>query len=455
MSSNAPATGEPALARTMGLWALVIYGVGDMLGSGIYALIGKIAGTMGNAVWLAFATSLCAALMTGLSYASLGSRYPRAAGAAYISHRAFNQTFLSYLTGLAVMASGLTSMATQSRAFAGYFIGLLGVSAADAAALTVAVVLAFIGVLTLINFWGMRESTWLNMVCTLVEIAGLVVVIAVGMRYWGSVNYLETPAAGDDTTGISLLLMLQGGVLAFYAFIGFEDMINVAEEVKNPRRTFPLAVVLALAITTVIYIAVSVSAVSVLSYTDLAASSQPLVDVVKTAAPWFPAWLFSLIALFAIANTGLLNYIMGSRLVYGMARQGFVPAILGRVHPRRRTPHVAIVCLMAIVTVLAFTGNVRELASATSGLLLFVFIIINASLIVLKARPGEPPGEFEIPRWVPVGGIVVCAALLFQADAKALKIAFLLLVGITMLFMVSRPDAIAEDALSQAGGKES
>src|SRR5688500_6139988 len=193
--SASSSSSGPTLARTMGLGALIIYGVGDMLGSGIYALICKAAGVMGNAVWLAFLASMLAALLTGLSYASLGSRHPRAAGIAYIAQRAFGWPFLSYMLGLAVVASGLTSMATQSRAFAGYFLGVLGVDAANPVQTTV-VILAFIAALTFINFWGMRESTWLNLLCTAVEVAGLFLIIAVGLRFWGGeINYFETPAA--------------------------------------------------------------------------------------------------------------------------------------------------------------------------------------------------------------------------------------------------------------------
>lgn len=424
----------------MGLGALIIYGVGDMLGSGIYALIGKAAGAMGNAVWLAFLASMIAALLTGLSYASLGSRHPRAAGVAFLAHRAFGKPFLSYMLGLAVVASGLTSMATQARAFAGYFLGVIGVSASQPGAM-IAVILGFIGVLTFINFWGMRESTWLNLVCTTVEAAGLFFIIAIGIRYWGGVNYLETPVAASGA-GITFPLVLSGAVLTFYSFVGFEDMLNVTEEVKNPERNFPIAVLVALGITTVIYIAVSLTAVSVVPHAQLAASGEPLVEVVRRAAPWFPTSAFSFIALFAITNTGLLNYIMGSRLVYGLARQGLVPRALGAVHPTRRTPHRAIFALLVIVLALALSGNVGQLASATSVLLLIVFIVVNAALIVLQRRPGEARGQFEIPAIIPAAGIVTCAVILYHAQRAAMLTSLALLGGIALLFLVMRPKMV-------------
>ena len=458
---------EPALARTMGLGALIIYGVGDMLGAGVYALMGKAAGKMGNAVWLAFAASMVAAVLTGLSYASLGSRHPRAAGAAYVTHRAFGWSFLSYIVGLAVTASGLTSFATQSHAFSGYVLGFFNFAVPGKESLLAAappglwwgVILAFIGVLTLINFWGMKEATWINALCTAIEVGGLAIVIFVGVRFWGSVNYLEVPPPVGSAPGavgsLSSLLVLQGAVLTFYSFIGFEDMMNVTEEVKNPRRNFPIAVVAALAITTVIYIAVAISAVSVLGWRELSDSSQPLVEVVRRGAPGFPIGWFSFIALFAITNTALLNYIMGSRMIYGLARQGLVPKSLGKIHPQRLTPHRAILALMAIVIVLALVGNIAQLATATSMLLLCVFVVVNASLIVLKRRVGEERGAFEIPTFVPIGGILVCLTMLGAAISDperrtAVFIALAMLLGIGVLYGVIRPKNVTEETLAEA-----
>lgn len=432
------------LVRTMGLWSLAIYGIGDMLGSGIYVLLNKAAGIMGNAIWLAFLASMVAALLTGLSYASIGSRYPRAGGAAYVTQRAFGSAFIAYVVGLAVMASGLTSMAAASRGFAGYFLELVGHLPVPL------LVVAFILALTFVNFWGMRESVWLNMVCTAVEVGGLLLIVAVGMRYWGSVNYLEMPLAegsGESSAArhalpIMVSLILQGAVLTFYSFIGFEDLLNVAEEVKDVRRTLPRALVLALIGVTLIYMAVSVTAVSVIPHAQLAASQSPLVDVVRRAASWFPPQLFTLISLFAITNTALLNYIMGSRLVYGMACQGLLPAALRRVHPRRHTPHIAILTLMVIVLVLGLSGDVSVLAKATSVLLLGVFITVNTALIVLKRRRDEPRGSFEVPTIVPLAGILVCALLLVHAQAREWLVAGVMLLLIVILYLVVRPKAV-------------
>jgi len=437
-SLTSPAPKSPlrddSLLRVMGLWSLALYGVGDMLGAGVYGLIGKAAGQMGNAVWAAFFMSMLAAMLTGLSYASLGSRYPRAAGAAFVVQRAFGLPFLSYVIGLAAMVSGLTSMATASRVFSGYLQGL-GV------ALPLEVLaLGFIVALTFVNYRGMKESTWLNLFCTAVEMSGLLFIILIGVRYWGSVNYLEIPATPTGEPGSwSTAFLLQGAVLTFYSFVGFEDMLNVSEEVKDPERTFPRGVMIALFITTFIYMAIGITAVSVVPYAELAKSGQPVVEVVRRAAPWFPPAAFSIISLFAVMNTALLNYIMGSRLVYGMARQRLLPSFLGKVHGKRRTPHVAIFCLMAIIIVLVLSGDISVLAKATSVLLLVVFIVVNFALFLLKRKPGEPKGRFEVPSIVPLGGMVICAAMVMHAKAAELRMAGILLGLIAVLYFVVRP----------------
>ena len=450
----------PRLARTMGLFALVVYGVGDMIGAGVYVTIGRAAGEMGNAVWLAFAASMVAATLTGLSYASIASRYPRAAGAAYVTHRAFRFPLLSYVVGLATTASGLTSMAAGANGFAE---GLRGVGGGAFAGLPPwAIILAFLGGLGVLNFWGIRQSMWANLLCTAIEVGGLLFIIAVGMRFWGSVDYLEAPAPGGGVAAPGAFLVLNGAVLTFFSFIGFEDMLNVSEEVKDPVRTVPRALVCALAIATLLYIAMSVTAVSVVDYRELAdpARGAPLAQITSKAAPWLSPWVFTAVTLFAVTNTALINYIMGSRLLYGMARHGLVPAPLGRVHPTRRTPHVAVLVLLVVVVALALSGGVAQLAAATSLLLLSCFVVVNAALIALKYRRGEPPGGFEVPAVVPALGALVCAALIavrvttpdargqFQWQAPATAAA--VLGFIVLLYAVRRPRNVTEEALAES-----
>lgn len=422
----------------MGLGALVIYGVGDMLGAGIYGLVGKAAGLMGHLMWLGFCGAMLAALFTGLSYACIGSRYPRAAGAAYVTERAYGRPWLTWLVGLGVAASGLTSMATGSRVIAGY-VQRLGVDLPTPVLAIGALVLV-----ALVVFRGMRESTWFNVVCTTVEVAGLALVIAVGIPYWGNVD-LTTPPAGVEDTGAIARVLLQGAVLTFFSFIGFEDMLNVAEEVKDPERTLPIALGTALVIATVIYLAVCVTALAVLTPAELGASKAALVDVVARAAPWFPPTAFIGIGVFAVANTALINFVMGSRLLYGMSRQGLLPRAMGSVHPTRHTPHVAILTLLGVVTVLMLTADVDALASATSLLLLTAFVVVNLALVVLKLKPEEPVGRFEVPIAVPVVGAIICAVLIVarvldpSADPRAPLITAAILAALALLYAVARP----------------
>lgn len=433
------------LHRHIGLLALTLYGVGDILGAGIYGLIGKAAGQMGNAVWLAFLTSMVAAGLTGLSYASLGSRYPKAGGASYVTMRAYRKTWLAYLVGLAVLASGLTSMATSTRVFSGYLQGLLG----GELPLTL-LIICFALALSFVVFWGIRESMWANMVCTVIELSGLALVIVVGVSYIGSVNYLDATTVANSSGELTYSLILTGAVLTFYSFVGFEDILNVAEEVKDPKRTLPMGLILAVAISSVIYMLISVIAVSVIPNADLAASKEPLVDVIRVAAPWFPTSVYSIIALFAVSNTALLNFIMGSRLVYGMSNQGLLPRFLSRVHKTRRTPHVAIGILLLILLTLALSGDISSLAKSTSVLLLMSFMIVNIALVILKRRKDEAPGSFEIPIFVPILGALVCGTMLSFAQVPELMTSGAILACIAVLYVVLRPKAEALETLDEA-----
>jgi APA family basic amino acid/polyamine antiporter len=431
---------EPTLRRTIGPVQMALYGLGSMLGAGIYGLMGKAAGQVGNAVWLAFVVALVAALLTALSYASLGSRHPRAAGAAYVTQRAYGFPLLSFLVGLALVCSGLTSIATQSQVFAANLIALFGLESLPVSWLA----LGFLLVLTGIAFRGIRESMWVNVLCTLIEAGGLILVVAVGVSYWGSVDYFETPAGlGGDH---AFLLVMQGAVLAFFAFIGFEDMYNVAEEVREPERTLPLGLILAIAIAAVLYIAVAITAVSVVPWPELAEAPGPITEVVARAAPLIPPVVFTAITLFAVTNTALVNYVTASRLIYGMARQGLLPPALGNVHAGRRTPHLAIAALFLVLAPLALLGTIAELAAATVLLLLLVFTVVNGALFVLKRRRNEKPGRFEVPLFVPALGAVVCLVLIVvrvsTGDWRAPALAGALLLGCLGIYALMRRTAL-------------
>ncbi|MGE0614648.1 MAG: APC family permease [Bacteriovoracia bacterium] len=430
---------KTVLKQHITLWPLVLYGMGDILGAGIYGLVGKAAGQVGNAVWMAFFVSMIAAAFTGLSYASLGSRYAHAGGASFIAHRAFGNSFLAYAVGLAVLASGLTSMAAACRVFAGYFTGLFSSFTAPV------VIVGFALVLAVVIFRGIRETIWVNSVLAGIEIAGLLVIILLGASYIGQVNYLDAVTTANPEGTITASLLLGGAVLTFYSFIGFEDILNVSEEVKDAPRTLPKALVMAVAFSSIIYMLISVIAVSVVPAPELAASSQPLVDVVKRASPGFPTPVYSFVSMLAVSNTALLNFVMGSRLLYGMAGQGLLPRFLGTLHPKRATPHRAIGVLLVILLILALSGDVAVLAKATSLLLLLCFSVVNLSLIVLQRR--DPlKGRFEVPAAVPALGLVVCLAILSQGRGSEFLVAGIILAVIAGLYFVLRP---SEDSVTR------
>jgi len=427
---------QPVLRRSIGTTQLALYALGSMVGSGIYGLIGKAAGAAGSAVWLSFLAALVAALLTSLSYASLGSRYPRAGGAAYVTDRAFRLPVLSFTIGLALVASGLTSIATQSKIFAAIVADLAGL---DALSPTV-IAIGFLLILSGIVFRGIRESMWFNVVCTLMEVSGLLLIIASGLSYWGTVDYFEIPPE-RAAEGLPLVV-LQASVLAFFAFIGFEDAINVAEECREPERTIPRGLIIATLAAAFLYVAVSITAVSVVPWQELATAPSPLTAVMQRSAPSIPPGVMTFIALFSVANTALVNYVTASRLIYGMSGQGLLPSLVGRIHATRRTPHIAIAALLALLLLLAIAGQIADLAAATVLLLLVIFIAVNASLVVLKRRPGEARGSFEIPLVLPIAGVAVCAVLLVtrlaSSDWRAPALAAALLAGILAIYVSLR-----------------
>ncbi|MGB8330491.1 MAG: amino acid permease [Polyangiales bacterium] len=409
------------LRRSLGFWALVLYGVGDILGAGIYALVGKVAGVAGSASWAAFAIALLAAGLTALTYAELGGRFPRSAGESFFAEQAFGRPALALLVGWVVLCSGVLSLATVSVAFGGYMTELAPGLPPSVAVTGILLLLAAI------NFRGMTESSTTNIVATMVELSGLLLVIVVGALYLdkdpeAGVN--QTIAASGD---VSWNAIARGAALSFFAFIGFEDMVNVAEEVKDPGRNMPLAILLALGITGTVYLMVVVIATSVVPPAVLAESAAPMLSVVQRSTDAIPDRLFSLIALFAVANTGLLNFIMGSRLIYGMSRQGLLPAALGKVHPKRRTPHLAILVVLAVAVSLALSGTLTYLAGTTSLLLLLVFFTINLSLIAIKHRDRAPSRTFCAPRPVPIAGALTCLALMPFVPPSSLVTAAIIL----------------------------
>jgi len=433
---------RPTLQRALGFWALVAYGVGDILGAGIYALVGKIAGMAGQASWIAFAITLLVATFTALSYAELVARFPASGGEARYSFEAFHSSRLALFVGWLVLCSGTVSMATVSRSFSGYGLAFWENPPWPVEGL---VLVLFLVGLAAINFQGIRLSSRANIACTLVELFGLLLVLAVGIRFLGGGQpealQVTTPGEAIGGESVGWLAITQAAALAFFAFIGFEDMVNVAEEVKSPERVFPKAILTALGIAGTVYIVVVAVATSVVPPEQLAASKAPLREVVHRAAPGFPLGVFTLIALFAVANTALLNFIMGSRILFGMADQGLLPRWLSAIHPRTNTPHRSIAVVLVAAILLALSGTLTHLAGTTNVLLLLVFLIVNVSLIVLRLRDKQRVAGFRVPLVMPMLAAVSTMALASRLPRSSLLTASLLILAGIVIAALVRPSA--------------
>jgi len=404
-----PDTGEyeSPLRRVISPRMLTVFVIGDVLGAGIYALVGVVAGETGGAIWTAFLLATVLAILTAFSYAELVTKYPHAGGAAVYVHTAFRVPFFTFIIAFAVMCSGIASAATLARAFAGdYFAEFVDLP-------VVLVALAFLLVVALINFRGISESIKCNMALTGVEVLGLLIIVLIGLV--ALVNVDGEPsrnfefAEGDAVP----LLILGGAALSFYALIGFEDAVNVAEETRDPARSFPRALFTGLLVAGVLYLLVTFTASLVVQTPQLVDSDGPLLEVVREGPLGIPTRLFAAIALLAVANGALINLIMASRLVYGMANQGVVPSGFSRVHPGRRTPYVAIIFTTALAMLLASLGDLSDLAGTTTTLLLFAFIAVNLAVLVLR-RDHVPHRHFVAPGVIPALAVVIIVFLLIR-----------------------------------------
>jgi basic amino acid/polyamine antiporter, APA family len=417
---------EGGLRRVIGANMLLVFVLGDILGTGIYALVGEVAGEVGGAVWASFAVAFALAFCTAFAYAELVTKYPYAAGAALYVHKAFGISFVTFLVAYGVMASGITSASTAARAFGGDYLSQFFTAP------IVVVAIVFVLVLAAINFRGISESVKLNIGLTAIELTGLLLIVLIGVAALIGGDG-EPGRAFEFKEGSSVpLAILAGAALSFYALIGFEDSVNVAEETKDPRRSYPRALFGGMIVAAVVYLAVTFTASMVVATNQLSGSSAPLLEVVKEGPLGLPLRLFAIIALVAITNTALINMIMASRLLYGMGNQGIVPRVLSRVHRERRTPYIAIAFTTLLALALVTTGEVETLADTTVVLLLSVFVLVNVSVLVLR-RDRVEHDHFRAPVFFPVAGVIVSLALLTQQEAEIyLRAGILMVVGVLL-----------------------
>lgn len=404
------ATVEPSLHRVMGPWLLLLFIVGDILGTGIYALTGQVANQVGGVVWLPFLVAFVVAMVTAFSYLELVTKYPRAAGAALYTHKAFGIHFITFIVAFAVMCSGITSASTASRAFAANMSSAFGLGLSGGVGITL-IGLGFMALVAAVNLRGVGESVKANVVLTCVELTGLLIIITIGLLAIGA-------GQGDVSRVMQFKTTADGGVfwpviaattLAFFAMVGFEDSVNMAEETKDPSRIFPKILLIGLVITGVIYVLVSISAITLVPPEQLGEGETPLLKVVQAGAPNFPIWIFGFITMFAVANSALINMLMASRLVYGMSREHVLPPLLGKVHETRRTPYVAIgfTTLLAFALI-TFVGEVPALGGTTALLLLCVFTVVNVAVLVLR-KDTVAHEHFRTPTFLPILGAISCA----------------------------------------------
>jgi basic amino acid/polyamine antiporter, APA family len=425
---------HPELRRGIGPWLLLFFVLGDIVGAGIYALVGEVGGLVGGAIWAAFLCAFVLAIFTAASYAELVTKYPRAGGSATYVNNAFRNPFVSFMVAFAVMASGITSASTLTLAFSGdYLAQFINVPIIGAA-------VVFMLLITAINFYGISESVKINVILTCVEITGLILIILIGIAALGA-GTGDPGRAFEFKEGTSVLgAILAGTVLAFYALIGFDDSVNVAEETQHPSRNYPRAIFGALLLAGVIYLLVTFTASMVVPTGILAESSGPLLEVVERGPIAIPTQLFAAIALLAVSNGALINMIMASRIIYGMGDQGVMPTVFSSVHPGRRTPWVSIaftaaIALIVLVTIGRNDEALSTLGSTTVVLLLIAFVMVNISVLVLR-RDEVGHEHFRAPTAFPVLGAVVAAALLIYQAASDITVfglaAALLAIGVVL-----------------------
>ena len=424
------------LSRGIGPGLLLVFVVGNLIGAGIFAIVGEVAAESGGLVWAAFLVALVPAGLTAASYAALATRYPRAGGTALYVQLAFDQPLLTVVVTVGVAASAVTSAATAARAFAGDYL----VEFVSPPVVLAAVV--FLVLLSLVNALGATESLKVNVALTVVIIIGLALVIAQGVA---------TVAAGDGDLGRAVaapsgdvllpVALVGGALLSFFAFLGFEDTAQMAEECREPHRTYPRALTGGLLLAALLYIAVAVASVAVIEPDALAEADGPLLEVVRSGTLGLSTTLFAGIACIALANTAMLNLIAASRLVYGMSSEGVLPSGLSRVWERRSSPVVAVTVVGLLAVLLAATGDLGELAGTTVLLLLVVFAMVNVSLLRLRHEEVDRP-HVDVPAVVPVLGALTCAGLVvYRAvdGGPGVLVRFLLLLGLgVVVYLVQR-----------------
>ena len=415
------------LRRKIGLFSVTASGVGMILGAGIYALIGNAAGETGNTVWISFLLGAFISSFTGLSYAELSSMIPKAAAEVSYVKEIFKGNLAPFLTGWIIIFTEIVTISTVALGFGGYFKGLFEVPIVAAAAILIIL-------LSLLNFVGIEESSKVTILFTIIEASGLVMIVILGIPYLGKANYFE---ASQGIQGI-----LKASTLIFFAYLGFQDVVNLAEETKDPERNIPKALILSVIITALVYVLVAVAVVSIVSWQELGESCCPLAFAASKSLGQNAFLTMSVIALFATANTVLVLLIVSSRMVYGMARDGFLPHNLSKLS-RRGTPWIAILAVMILPCFVILIGNIGLVAEITNLGTFIIFATVNLSVIWLRygkpdwKRPFKTPITIAKMPLIPLLGLLSCGLMItqFRIDILALGVLVIFLGIIAYKFL--------------------
>jgi APA family basic amino acid/polyamine antiporter len=414
------------LKRSLGLTMLTFYGTGMILGAGIYSIIGQAAGKAGDGLWQGFVIAAIAALLTALSYAELAAMYPKAGGEyVYLLHAFPKQKWIAGTAGIIITFAGCASAATVAMAFASYlqhFVELPHMWIAGS------VLVIFSGV----NLIGIKQSSWVNAVFTLIEITGLILFIWLG---W------QNPKFGSALYSTPTLATVSSAALIIFAYFGFENIVNLAEETIDPKKTIPRAIFLSLSISTVLYVLVSLAAVALMPPEQLSQTQSALTDAAVSSSRGVASALGG-IALFSTANTVLISLLTTSRILYGISNGNSLPKILSRTLANRKTPWVAILLALAVSAALLPLGKVETIASVSSFTMMIAFILVNAALIALRFRQPQHDRPFTVPLRLgtmpilPVLGIAICTVFLFQFDRLVYTIGVMTFFGSAGIYLV-------------------
>lgn len=385
------------LKRSLSLFSLTFYGMGSIIGAGIYVIVGQVASQSGMLTPIAFLLSAIVAFFSAMSFAELSSRYPQSAGEAVYIKKAFSNNFLTQLIGWLVVLTGIISTAALANGFVGY-LDLFVIIPAPI------VKIFFIVTLSVIAFWGIKESVFIIVLITLIEIAGLILVISLAIPQLPTDRSVYLQLVSFDQKSWQNIIF--GAFIAFYAFIGFEDIVNVAEEVKNPRKTLVWGLLLSVVISSAFYLILSFFAVATLPLHILANSSAPMAKIVENAG--YSTVIIGVIGLITVVNGGLVNIIMASRVIYGMSKLKVLPALLGNVHTKTQTPHMATMLVAFIILLLALIFPILTLARMTSFVMLIVYFFVNLSLVVIKLKKRPIiKGAVNFPIIFPFTGVLI------------------------------------------------